>query len=162
MRKPVFGHLRPGKTKPACSASEARYSIKILGVASIDISERQSRWSDCTDAQADLRLCCSYMTETDFLTTWLKFSGTVKNPKNSDIRQRTDVFILQVDQLVSAYIKRGLHCLHRHACPKNLETLRHCTEEEETLTSHIQSKSHCNVKAFWKFTNKNEMFYRSV
>ena len=25
-------------------------------------SEQQRRWSDCTDAQADLRLCCSRMT----------------------------------------------------------------------------------------------------
>ena len=25
-------------------------------------SEQQRRWSDCADAQADLRLCCSHMT----------------------------------------------------------------------------------------------------
>ena len=37
-------------------------------------SEQQRRWSDCADAQADLRLCCSHMTKTGFLMTRLKNS----------------------------------------------------------------------------------------
>ena len=36
-------------------------------------SEQQRRWSDCADAQADLRLCCLHMTWTGFLITWLKW-----------------------------------------------------------------------------------------
>ena len=34
-------------------------------------SEQQRRWSDCADAQGDLRLCCSHMAKTGFLITWL-------------------------------------------------------------------------------------------
>ena len=34
-------------------------------------SEQQRRWSDCADAQADLRLCCSHMAKTGFFMTWL-------------------------------------------------------------------------------------------
>ena len=30
-------------------------------------SEQKRSWSDCADAQADLRLCCSHMAWTDFL-----------------------------------------------------------------------------------------------
>ena len=35
------------------------YNLEILYYLS---SEQQRRWSDCTDAQSDLRLCCSHMT----------------------------------------------------------------------------------------------------
>ena len=38
MRKPVFRVVLPGKTKPACSATEASKSLEILGIASIYIS----------------------------------------------------------------------------------------------------------------------------
>ena len=34
-------------------------------------SEQQRCWSDCTDALADMRLCCSHMASTGFLMTWL-------------------------------------------------------------------------------------------
>ena len=34
-------------------------------------SKQQNRWSDCADAQADVRLCCSHMAWTGFLMTWL-------------------------------------------------------------------------------------------
>ena len=36
-------------------------------------SRQQRCWSDCTDVQADLHLCCLHMAWPDFLMTWLKY-----------------------------------------------------------------------------------------
>ena len=48
---------------------------RVLAIASRGIilskQRKQRRWSDCTDVQADLRLCCSHMAQTGFLMTWL-------------------------------------------------------------------------------------------
>ena len=54
------------RLKLACSASEANMSLKFwlqeLETLHYLGSEQQRRCSDCADAQADLRLCCSNMT----------------------------------------------------------------------------------------------------
>ena len=80
MRKPVFGVSDQVRLKPACSATETEtsYSLEIAAKASRGIiyylgSEQQRRWSDCANAQADLRLCCSHMTKTGFLMMWLNW-----------------------------------------------------------------------------------------
>ena len=53
------------RLKRACSATETSLSLEISAFASTGIklsnSEEQRHWSDCTDAQADLCLCCSHM-----------------------------------------------------------------------------------------------------
>ena len=56
---------RPDTNRPAQPQKLVRvlkfrlYDLEILYYLS---SEQQRRWSDCADAQADLRLCCSHMT----------------------------------------------------------------------------------------------------
>ena len=56
---------RPDTNRPAQPQRLARvlkfrlWNLEILYYPS---SEQQRRWSDCADAQADLRLCCSHMT----------------------------------------------------------------------------------------------------
>ena len=78
MRKPVFGVL--DKNWPAQPQSLARGLIfRIVRIEKLDVlyylsSEQQRRWSDCTDWQADLRLCCLHMSWTGFLMMWLKSS----------------------------------------------------------------------------------------
>ena len=56
--------------KPACAATEASKSLEISAIESRDIilskQRKQRHCSDFTDAQADLRLCCSYMTKDTF------------------------------------------------------------------------------------------------
>ena len=50
---------------PACAATKASKSLEISAILEILYylsSEQRRRWSDCADAQADLRLCCSHMT----------------------------------------------------------------------------------------------------
>ena len=37
----------------------------------IQAANKKRRWSDCADAQTDLRLCCSHMQLADFLKTWI-------------------------------------------------------------------------------------------
>ena len=75
IRKPVFGLCDQGRLKPACAATETRYRLENLTIASISITlarqQKQRRSSDCADAQADLRLCCSHMAKAGFLMTWL-------------------------------------------------------------------------------------------
>ena len=60
MRKPVFETRLDSKL--------ARV-FDILDVESVGIVLSMER---ITDVQADLRLCCSHMAKTGFLTTWLK------------------------------------------------------------------------------------------
>ena len=69
-RKPVFGVCDLLRLKPACSAPGTSYGLEISAIASRgNILSRQRikrRWSDCADAQADLRFCCSHMAQTGF------------------------------------------------------------------------------------------------
>ena len=44
--------------------------------------EKQKAWSDCTDAQADLRLYCSHATKSDFLTSG-SISSVFKSNQNA-------------------------------------------------------------------------------
>ena len=68
--------------KPACSATEASWSVEISNLITRGVVLSRQRttkvlirlrgcagwcWSDCADAQADLRLCCSHMTFDTFL-----------------------------------------------------------------------------------------------
>ena len=50
---------------------DLKFQIYKLEVLYYLVSEQQRCWSDCADAQADLRLCCSHMAKTGFLMTWL-------------------------------------------------------------------------------------------
>ena len=65
MRKPVLGVSDQVSHKPARATTEASLRLEILDIETRDIyylgSEQQRHWSDCADAQADLRLCCSHM-----------------------------------------------------------------------------------------------------
>ena len=74
-RKPVFGVSDQVRLKPACSAKDVSWSLEILdnGTRDIILSTQWTKrcWSDCVEAQADLRLCCSHMDKTGFLMTWL-------------------------------------------------------------------------------------------
>ena len=84
-RKPVFRVSDQGRLKLQCSSIETSYSLEILDIASRGIILSKQRttkcWSDCADAQADLRLCCWHMTKTGFLMTWLicsqVFAGSI-------------------------------------------------------------------------------------
>ena len=65
-RKPVFRVCNRLRLKLACSADETSLGLEISAIVSRGItlsqaSKQQWRWSDCADAQADLRLCCSHM-----------------------------------------------------------------------------------------------------
>ena len=75
-RKPDFGVCDQVRHKPACAATEASYRLDISDIETRDInylgSEQQRRWSDCADAEADLRLFSSHIAKTGFLMTWLK------------------------------------------------------------------------------------------
>ena len=53
-RKLVFRGVRPGRTRPACSASEAGYRLENFDLASIDISLSKQR---TTKALVRLRGC---------------------------------------------------------------------------------------------------------
>ena len=44
-----------------------KFRLYELEVSFCPGSEQQRCWSDCADAQADLRLCCSHMAKTGFL-----------------------------------------------------------------------------------------------
>ena len=55
---------RPDTNRPAQSQKLARvlkFRLQNLEIYYLS-SEQQRRWSDCTDAQADLRICCLHMT----------------------------------------------------------------------------------------------------
>ena len=76
-RKPVLGVSVQLRLKPACSATEASWSLEILDIETIEIlyylgSEQQRLWSDSADVQADLRHCYLHMAKTGFLNTRLK------------------------------------------------------------------------------------------
>ena len=75
MRKSVFGVYDQVRLKPACSATVTSWGLAVSAIASRGIilsrQRKQRRWSDCADAQADLRLCCSHMAKTGFLMTGL-------------------------------------------------------------------------------------------
>ena len=66
-RKPVFGVCDLVRLKPGCWATETnevwvlKCWIQQVLVLYYPGSEQQRRWSDCADAKADLRLCCSHM-----------------------------------------------------------------------------------------------------
>ena len=69
--KRVFGSLRPmpDTNRPAQPQKLARvlkFQLKNLEILYYLSSEQQRRWSDCADAQADLRLCCSHMASDTF------------------------------------------------------------------------------------------------
>ena len=72
-RKPVFGICDQVRLKPSCSATQTKLEAWNLGyykqaeVLYYPGSEQQRHWSDCADAQANLRLCCSHMAWTGFL-----------------------------------------------------------------------------------------------
>ena len=72
-RKPVFGVCDQVKHKPACAAAEASYSLEISDIETILSRQRtiKALIRFCTDAQADLRLCCLHMAKTCFLMRWL-------------------------------------------------------------------------------------------
>ena len=56
---------RPDTNRPAQPQKLARvlkFRFENLEILYYLSSEQQRRWSDCADAQADLRLCCSHMT----------------------------------------------------------------------------------------------------
>ena len=83
-RKSVFGVFDQVRLKPTCAATEASWRLEISDKETTDIilsRQRTSKvrgcadwcWSDCADAQADLRLCCSHMAKTGFLMTWLNY-----------------------------------------------------------------------------------------
>ena len=68
--KPVFRCLRPGKTEATIlrPARYFRFRIYQLDLCVYYLgSEKQRCRSDCADAQADLRLCCSHKAKTGFL-----------------------------------------------------------------------------------------------
>ena len=72
-RKPLFGVSDKVRLNPTTDypATETSYNTEILQVVilySPDI-EQQRRWTDCADAQAGLRLCCSHTTQSGFLAT---------------------------------------------------------------------------------------------
>ena len=73
--KPCLRGFRLGKAQTSLRSYRNKLESWNLGYSSIAIilcrCEQQRRWSDCADAQADLRLCCSHMTKTGFLMTWL-------------------------------------------------------------------------------------------
>ena len=62
MRKPVFGVCDHVRLKPACSAQKLGRGFKISDIETRYIiypgSEQKRCLSNCTDVQADLRLCC--------------------------------------------------------------------------------------------------------
>ena len=61
MRKPVFGVYY-----------QVRLEISAIASRGIILS-RQQQQRRGSDAQADLRLCSSHMTQTGFLMTWLNY-----------------------------------------------------------------------------------------
>ena len=67
---------RPDTNRPVQPQKLARvfkfllYNLEILYYLS---SEQQRRWSDCADAQADLRICCRIWHKTHFLMALLKY-----------------------------------------------------------------------------------------
>ena len=89
-RKPVCRMCDQGRLKLTCLATETSQRLEMLDLESIILSGQQEQrcWSDCTDAQADLHLCCSHMAKTGFLMTWLiKQSASIqKISANSDSR----------------------------------------------------------------------------
>ena len=52
-------------------ASVLKFRLLQAEVLNYPGSEQQRCWSDCADAQADLRFCCLHMAKTSFLMTWL-------------------------------------------------------------------------------------------
>ena len=54
----IFNQVR---FKPACSARILKLWIEQVYISYYLTSEQRRCWSDCTDAQADLHLCCSQM-----------------------------------------------------------------------------------------------------
>ena len=54
-------------------ATVLKFWIKQVKVLYYLGSEQQRCWSDCTDAQADLRLRCLHLAKTGFLMMWLKW-----------------------------------------------------------------------------------------
>ena len=87
MRKPVFRGFDLGRLKPVCSAKEFRLSRQ----------RKQRYWSDCADAQAELRRCCSHMAKTGFLMTWLKYD---KNDKIRFILKESNSYLQQQSNIV--------------------------------------------------------------
>ena len=71
MWKCGFGISDQVRFKPAFSATQTSYIIGILDLARVGILLSRQRtkrcWSDCSDAQADLRLYCSHMSLSRFL-----------------------------------------------------------------------------------------------
>ena len=55
-RKPVFGVFNQVRLKPACAATCLKFRKWKLEELYYLGSEQQWHWSDCTDAQTDLRL----------------------------------------------------------------------------------------------------------
>ena len=74
-RKPVFGVCDQVRRKPVCSATETSWRLEISDIETrgiiISRQRKQKRWSDCADAQAYLRLCCSHMAKAGFVMMWL-------------------------------------------------------------------------------------------
>ena len=79
MRKPVFRGLRPGLTQSGLLSYNDwlefwNFKYSVYRYYTIQRANNR-RWSDCADAQSDLRLCCSHMAEHRFShdgPKWLK------------------------------------------------------------------------------------------
>ena len=69
-RKQVFGVFDQVGLKPACSATEASYSLEISDIETRDIILSRQRTTKalirCANAQADLRLYCSHIAQQVF------------------------------------------------------------------------------------------------
>ena len=75
-KKTCLQGLRPGYTQTCLLNYRDKLENWIFGLWYYFYlgSEQQRCWSDCLDAQADLRLCCSRMAQTGFLMIWLIWS----------------------------------------------------------------------------------------
>ena len=86
-RNPICGVYDRVGLNPASTATEARYRLEVSYIETRRIvlsrQPKQKRWSDCADVQADLRLCCSHMTKTAFLMTWLILKPVVREKQGS-------------------------------------------------------------------------------
>ena len=96
------------RLKLACSATEASMRLEIL-VTELETlhyldSEQQRRRSDCADAQADLRLCCSPMFAYDIRQICLWFGSYASDAFSClfDMRLSYDV---ASESVIKAYMK---------------------------------------------------------
>ena len=85
---------RPDTNRPAQPQKLGRFlkfRLKNREILCYLRSEQQRRWSDCADAQADLRLSCSYMTQDTFSHGPALFNQYKKLQKNIMLNTKTYV-----------------------------------------------------------------------